>query len=272
MIKEMNILRSCWRQMKQIVKFIGFPWPILAFFRNSGGEVRLSCKFRLLRAALRNASQPDCQSTFSEQLTLVGGILSIPKELHGVVAEFGCYKGAATATLSLACAATGRKLVAFDSFEGLPEPIEHVTSIITGGNIVYKAGDLCGTLDEVTKRVARFGNIEVCEFVKGFFEKTLPARSASERFVLIFEDADLPQSVRSVLSHCWPKLQDGCHYYCHEARDKQVVDLFYDTAFWRETLRSKTPGFCGSGCGMPLDPRGSMLGYAVKLRALSEEP
>lgn len=243
----------------------------MAFFRSSGGGVRFSCKLRLLRAALRNASQSGCQSTFAEQLTLVGGILSIPRELHGVVAEFGCYKGAATATLSLACAATGRKLLVFDSFEGLPEPTEDVTSISAGTKIAYKAGDLRGTLDEVIERVARFGNIDVCEFVKGFFEQTLPARDASERFVLIFEDADLPQSVRSVLSHCWPKLQDGCHYYCHEARDKQVIDLFYDAAFWRETLRSKTPGFCGSGCGLPLDPRGSMLGYAVKLKSLSEE-
>jgi hypothetical protein len=263
-------MRSCWRQFKQVVKFLLFPWPVLTFFRNSGGGVGIFCKLGLLRAALRNASQSGSESTFAEQLTLVGGILNIPEELQGVVAEFGCYKGAATATLSLACAATGRKLVVLDSFEGLPEPTEQVTSIATGTPIPYKAGDLCGTLDEVKKRVARFGSIDVCEFVQGFFEQTLAARDASERFVLIFEDADLPQSVRSVLTHCWPKLQDGCHYYCHEARDKQVVDLFYETALWQEELRSEMPGFCGSGCGLPLNPSGSMLGYAVKRKLFSE--
>ena len=86
---------------------------------------------------------------------------------------------------------------------------------------------------------------------------------------MIFEDADLPQSVRTVLELCWPKLGDHCFFYCHEARDKEVIDLFYDTVFWREKLNSKTPGYIGSGCGLPLDPRGSMLGYAIKFPELA---
>jgi len=195
---------------------------------------------------------------------LVRGVLSIPKNSSGAVAEFGCFKGAATASLSIACAACNRTLMVFDSFEGLPEPLDRVTSLSTGTDIPYHAGDLTGTLDEVKSTVKASGDISVCQFVPGFFDATLPKLDPSVRFAMIFEDADLPQSVRSVLRYAWPRLNEGAFFFCHEARDKEVIELFYDAALWRDDLKSNVPGYTGSGCGLPLDPRGSMLGFAVK--------
>ena len=171
----------------------------------------------------------------------------------------------ATASLSLACALTKRRLVAFDSFQGLPEPEEVVRNLGSGSVLEYKAGDFSATLEEAENNVQQWGDIHVCEFVKGFFNQTLPQRNPEERYVLIFEDADLPQSVLTVLKWAWPRLQDGCIFFCHEARDFEVVKLFYDYNWWNKNVGESAPGFLGSGCGLPLSANGSMLGYTVKL-------
>lgn len=265
-------LGCSWRQIKQLIKVAIFPWPVFRFLQSQvGSEYRIGMrqKLILLYRLLRNATVAGSATTFYDHVTIVQGVLLVPAKIEGDVAEFGCYKGAATASLSLACALTGRRLKAFDSFEGLPEPNEKVTHLSTGAEVPYRAGQYLGTLDEVKRNVSRGGDLSVCEFVKGFFGQTLPSREATEQYVLIFEDADLPTSVRAVLEYAWPRLREYGLFFCHEARDKEVVQLFYDSTFWREKLNSEAPGFVGSGCGLPLDFRESqpMLGYAIKLPA-----
>ena len=266
-----ELLESNWRTVKQLIKVAVFPWPVLRFLqRDVGSEygIGMARKLRLLSKLLRNSTSAQSATTFYDHITIVQGVLLVPAKVQGDVAEFGCYKGAASASLSLACAFTGRQLKVFDSFEGLPEPDEKVTHLSTGAEVPYRAGQYLGTLDEVKRSVNRGGDLSVCEFVRGFFDQTLPLRDATEQYVLIFEDADLPQSVRTVLEYCWPRLRENGLFFCHEARDKEVVQLFYDSMFWREKLSSEAPGFVGSGCGLPLDFRETkpMLGYAIKLR------
>ena len=266
-----------WRKIKQLIKVAIFPWPVLRFLqRHVGGEYGIGIRQKsfLLYRLLRNATEAGSATTFYDHVTIVHGVLLVPAELNGYVAEFGCYKGAATASLSLACALTGRRLKVFDSFEGLPEPNEKVTHLSTGAEVPYRAGQYHGTLEEVKRNVSRGGDLSVCEFIKGFFDETLPLRDAAEQYVLIFEDADLPRSVRTVLKYCWPRLREYGLFFCHEARDKEVVQLFYDKTFWREQLSSEAPGFVGSGCGLPVDFRESqpMLGYAIKLPIIGRTP
>jgi O-methyltransferase len=55
-------------------------------------------------------------------MELASAVLQVPRSTPGSVVECGCYVGGSTANLSLVCAATGRKLIIFDSFQGLPEP------------------------------------------------------------------------------------------------------------------------------------------------------
>jgi O-methyltransferase len=256
------------RVVKQVVKMIVLPMPVAAFLRPAVGRdysLGMLPKVRLLFRVLQNSSRLGSASTFYEQLTIVQAILDVPRGADGVVAEFGCYKGWSTASLSLACRATGRRLVVFDSFEGLPPPAEMVTGIETGSVVQYRRGDYAGALEEVRRNVARGGDIDSCEFVKGYFDDTLPQRDPRERYVLVFEDADLPESVRAVVSRVWSRLYPGGRYFCHEARDFEVVRLFFDNLWWQQTAGGPAPGFVGSGVGLPLDPRGSMLGYAVKL-------
>ena len=221
-------------------------------------------RWKIVGAVRRNARQPGSAASFLEHLTLVEALLRVPRELQGDVAEFGCFKGMATASLSLVCALIGRKLRVFDSFEGLPAPDEAVHNIDTGAEVKYKQGDYAGSLDEVRANVAKFGRIDVCEFVRGFFSDTLPQRPRDERYVLIFEDADLVSSARDVLTHAWPRLQPGCIFFCHEARDTEVVALFFDRNWWRQTMGTDAPGLIGSGEGLPLSANGSSLSYVRK--------
>lgn len=252
---------------KHAVKSLVYPWPVLQFLLNPVGQeygIGMGKKVRLIAQVWRNSSLTGSASSFFEQLTIVKGVLAVPKDATGEVAEFGCYKGAATASLSLACALTNRRLLVFDSFRGLPEPEEAVTNLVGGAVLPYKAGDYCGTLNEVRQTVTQYGDFRVCEFVEGFFDQTLPLRNPDERYVLIFEDADLPSSVRTVLQWTWPKLHTGRTFFCHEAADKEVVELFFDDGWWKERMGCRAPGFVGSGAGLPLGPSGSCLGYIVK--------
>lgn len=256
-----------WRRLALAVCYA--PPVVLAFVFGDAGRtygIGRWAKLRLTRLVLRNARAPGSASSFLEQLTLVAAVLAVPKEDEGHVAEFGCYKGLSSASLSLACAATGRRLVVFDSFQGLPAPApdEPVSHIASGNAVAYEAGDYAGSLAEVSRNIERYGDLSVCELVRGFFGRTLPTRSAGERYVLIFEDADLPASVRDVLRFAWPKLRPGGVFYTHEARDLQVVRLFFDDGFWHSQVGTPAPGLVGSGLGLTFAAGGSCLAYAVK--------
>ena len=209
---------------------------------------------------------------------LVSSILEIPKGVPGAIAELGCYKGLASVALSIAAKYTGRKLLIFDSFEGLPEPEQPISHIADDAQLVYKKGDLAGSLAEVREVIEQYGEIESAEFVKGYFCDTLVKRPADEKYALVFEDADLVGSVKDVLRHAWPRLGDGCYFFSHEALDLEVVKLFFDERWWKEVHGISAPGLAGAGLGMPIDSgnwgsvkmpglRGSCLAYCFKRRA-----
>lgn len=256
------------RLLQRLGLFVCYAPPVVGrlFFGESqrASGVGLLTKASLARTALRNSRSPDCASTFLEQLTIVNEILAIPSSLEGDVAEFGCFRGMSTATLSLACRATGRRVLVFDSFEGLPPPAAQGVSIADGSVLPWREGDFAGSLEEVRRNVSAYGAIEACEFVPGYFEDTLPSRPATERYVLIFEDADLTTSVRDVLRYAWPRLHDGCVFFTHEARDLMVTMIFFDEEFWLKELNSAPPGLVGSGLGLTFAAIGSCLGYAIK--------
>jgi O-methyltransferase len=228
---------------------------ILAFTifgpRKVGCLARIRIIWRILYARNRNPNR--IAASFGEQLVLVRSILEIPSEKPGAVAEFGCYKGLSTVVISIAARYAARRLIVFDSFQGLPEPMETVHQVASGKVIEYKKGSYAGTLEEVRSVVAQYGEIDQVEFVQGFFCHSLPSRPADERYALIFEDADLVESVRDVLKHAWPRLQNECLFFSHEALDLEVTKLFFNDAFWLEVHGCKAPGLAGVGMGLPID-------------------
>ncbi|MFC1962103.1 TylF/MycF/NovP-related O-methyltransferase, partial [Chloroflexota bacterium] len=96
-------------------------------------------------------------------------LLETPPDVVGDIIECGTFKGGSAANLSLVCRIVGRKLLVYDSFEGLPKSEE---SDRTAGG--YHEGDFRGTLDEVTTNIKRYGALECCRFEKGWFRDTLP--------------------------------------------------------------------------------------------------
>ena len=235
-------------------------------FGNSGSQYGLWIlpKLRLLVQLFRNSRMPGCMSMFLEHIELAHALLNVPSDLKGDVAEFGCYKGISTASLSLVCALTNRRLLVFDSFCGLPEPSEQITNMLSGKTIPYKKGDYLGNLEEVKRNVTIGGALHVCEFVPGYFSDTLSARRGDEKYVMVFEDADLPSSVRVTLEYVWLRLQPGCKFFTHEVRDREVVGIFFDDVWWKTKLGIPAPGLIGSRLGLPLSLEGSYIAYVRK--------
>lgn len=250
-------------------------YVLLKFVANSAGReygITHLQKTNLARRIIQNNKRIKSFSTWQQHLVLVEEILRVPKPLEGDVVECGCYGGASTANLSLACALTNRRLIVCDSFEGLPKPKDSEKYEINAGSIddyyIWEEGEFSieGGLATVKKNVSKFGNIEVCQFVKGYFEDTLKDID-SESIVLVFEDADIRSSVEHCLRYLWPKLQEGCKFYSHEPWSINVVSLFFDKKWWQDNLKTDPPGFDGSGRGIIAGLSYSMVGYAKKFNA-----
>lgn len=247
--------------------------PVIRAFltdKEIGGEygIGFRVKLRLLARFYSNTRKVQTLSDFREHMELAAAILRVPRSAEGSVVECGCYVGGSTVNLSLACALTGRKLIVFDSFEGLPEPQHYDRwhhALHVGHTDVYYKGRFAATRETVEANVTAFGDISVCEFRAGDYDTTMPG--FAEPVVMAFLDVDLIDSLKPCLEGLWPNLRPGCRMYTHEARNLALVALYFDQAWWREALNEDAPGFVGSGVGLPLGMdtlSGSELGYAVK--------
>ena len=248
---------------------------ILKFIANNIGReygINHLQKLRLARRIIKNNEKIKSLTSWQQHVLLVEEIFRLPKSLKGDVVECGCYEGASSVNLSLACALTNRRLIVCDSFEGLPKPKDDEKYEINAGSsadyYIWEEGEFSieGGLDTVKKNVSKFGNIKVCQFVKGYFEDTLKDID-SESIVLVFEDADVRSSVEDCLRYLWPKLQEGCKFYSHEPWSVNVVSLFFDKKWWQDNLKAEPPGFDGSGRGILAGLSYSMVGYAKKFDA-----
>lgn len=71
-----------------------------------------------------NHSRVTTGTSWRAHLVMAMKLLETSPHVQGDVVECGCWKGGSTVNLSLVCAITGRKLKVYDSFEGLPPPVE----------------------------------------------------------------------------------------------------------------------------------------------------
>ncbi|MCX5770547.1 MAG: class I SAM-dependent methyltransferase [Candidatus Hydrogenedentes bacterium] len=200
-------------------------------------------------------------------VVLAREILSIPPDVRGDVIECGVWKGASSSSLSLVCSKVGRTLVVCDSFEGLPG--DDGMRVHVGPHVgvygYYKKGMFAGSLDEVRENIRRCGSLETCRFVKGLFSESL--RGLDGPLAFAFLDVDLVSSTRDCLRHIWPRLVENGAVYTDDAGDRDIVKVYFDEAWWRQTLGCEAPGLVGSGCGLPLNPTASSLGYTRKMTA-----
>ena len=214
-------------------------------------------------------------STYYQHLVIIKEILCIPKEVQGDVIECGCFDGASTANLSLACSICGRRLFVCDSFEGLPSPKEKERFDVRSDSIIrheWKKGELAPNsgLEGVKENISKHGDISVCQFVEGYFNETL-SKIDTKDIVCVFEDAVLQTSVKDCIKYLWPKLKDQTKFFCHEPWAKEVVRIFYDAKWWRENLNQSYPGFYGSGNGVKIGLRYLKMGYAIKSNTFNDQ-
>jgi O-methyltransferase len=201
---------------------------------------------RRLRLALRmhrNSRAALTGTSYKAHLAMAVKLLEIPPDVEGDVVECGCFQGGSTANLSLMCEIVGRRLVVYDSFEGLPaaQPGDRYASD------AYE-GQLSAGLEEVRATVSRLGSVGQCEFRKGWFEDTLPEHDTP--IVLCFLDVDYQASLRDCVVNLWPHLTERGYVFIDEYVLLDYCALFFSERFWRETFDRVPPGLIGAGAGV----------------------
>lgn len=211
------------------------------------------------------AAQVPSATRLLYHVVLARELFSLPPSMQGDVIECGAYKGASSASLSLACEMVQRRLWICDSFSGLPAAEADVVRDYPHQRLYgrYAPGMYSGSLDEVRRHVERYGAIGQCEFVRGLFADTLPKLTAG--FVFAFLDVDLTSSLRDCVRYIWPRLADGGVIYTDDSCDMEVVRVWFDDSWWQRELGRAAPGYVGTGCGLPLALAGSSLGYSRKI-------
>jgi O-methyltransferase len=202
-------------------------------------------KFKLGIMMFLNTIRVPTASSFKAHLAMALKILEAPPEQIGDVVECGTWKGGSAANLSLICQITGRRLKIFDSFEGLPEG-RHGDREAPN----YQKGDWMGTLDEVSRNIQRYGAIEYCEFIRGWFEDTLPTLKSP--VLLAWLDVDLEASLDACVKYIWPNLVEGGFIFIDECVNVNYSALFWSERWWETHFNRVPPGLMGTGTGLPL--------------------
>jgi len=186
-----------------------------------------------------------CAHTTAEIEALIAAILDIPPSVEGCIVEAGCFKGGSTAKLSLAAKLTKRRMYVFDSFAGLPQNAEEHSRTIFGDKIDFHAGRYKGRLEEVKANVARYGAVDVCEFVPGWFEDSMPG--FHERIAVAFVDVDLASSTATCLRYLYPLLVPGGSIFSHDGHLPLCMDVIRDDRFWSDVVGAPRPPIPGLG-------------------------
>jgi len=209
-------------------------------------------------------------TTPTDGLILAEALLSMGAA--GDIVECGCFAGASSAKLSIIAQILGRRLLVFDSFEGLPEggePIVHARLRNEEFDGPWKSGDYSAGLDAVRGNVESFGEPSVCSYVQGWFNQTLTPGNLPEHISAAFTDVDLYSSARECLLGIWPRLSDQGIYFSHDVAFIPVLQQLCDENLWVEQLHCFPPVFFGAGFGIcDLSPH---LGYMVKGSPLAED-
>ena len=172
-----------------------------------------------------------CPHSMTEMTTIARAILA-RTGLPGAVVELGCYKGGSTARLSLVCAKAGKRLLVFDSFEGLPDPEPWDADHQIGRPRTFRRGEYAAALDEVRANVKEFGRLDLCTFVPGWIADTVGRRLVDEAIAVAFVDVDLVASTRDALTGVWPSVGPGGVVFVHDATDSKLAALLQDRDWW----------------------------------------
>jgi O-methyltransferase len=230
----------------------------MSFLARADAKRPLADRARLLGRLWRITMSVECAHTQAELLDEFAELFGLTSSVPGVIVEAGCFKGGSTAKLSLAARLLGRPMYVFDSFEGMPPNTE--TERPTPEHLAaFPGGSYAGAYEEVTGNVRRFGAIEMCRFVKGWFEDTLP--DFDEPIAFAYVDVDLASSTRTCLKYLYPRLSPGGVIISQDGHLPMVRKVIGDPVFWRDEV----------GHPMPRGIEGLGVSKLVRIRKPAEE-
>jgi len=235
-------------------------------YDDSGKNYNLSSKDKEnIVNRIKNAlSKIDSATSIDVHLELGKRILNLPKN-DGSIVECGCYQGASSVSLSIFSKIVGKNLIIYDSFEGLPPDDDNVGKrnypflSLTG---TYKKGMYKSSIENVINNLKFYGEYDLCELRKGYFNKSLIQHK--EKIDFLFLDVDLVQSTSDCIQHLWTFVNNGSYIYTDDACDMDVVKFWFDKEWWNKNLNCEPPSYIGSGCGINLGNSYSSLGFTIK--------
>jgi O-methyltransferase len=237
---------SAYRRLQSLRFAAGRDRAAIAAFLRARYPIPLGVGVRigLVARFLRITNHVRTYHTQAEMLTVADRVLRRAGRPGPTIVEAGVGKGGGTAKLSLVARLAGGRLIACDSFRGMPPNAERHESIY-GRHTEFREGAFRGTLSLVQRTVARFGAPEVCTFVKGWFAETLPSLDVPLDVVLL--DVDLVSSTRTCIRCLYPRLNPGGVVLSQDGHLAATIALLRDARFWRDELGVPPPVVRGLG-------------------------
>lgn len=223
------------RDRRAVLAFLRAGYPI---------PLPLAARLRLVARFLRITNQVRAYHSQAQMLAIADEILRRAGRPDLTVVECGCAKGSSTAKLSLIARLAGGRLIAFDSFRGLPPNDERHEDLL-GRPMVFRAGAFRGRLREVQRTVEAFGAPALVEYRKGWFHETLP--QLAETVDVAFLDVDLLESTRTCLVHLVPRMRPGGVIFTQDGHLRAIAALLADPAFWRDQIGAAPIAIPGLG-------------------------
>lgn len=168
---------------------------------------------------------------------------AIDNRVEGDVVECGVACGNNFAAMCLA----GRHGVGFDSFEGIPwasdkDDQQPGIGLKTKNTGLQTSGITVHSMEDAYKNMERWG-IKDYEFVKGWFEETIPVHQIESISVLRL-DGDLYNSTLIPLQYLWPKLSKGGYLIVDDWNLKgcrEAVHDYFKGKLPKEVMRLGNP-------------------------------
>ena len=212
---------------------------LAGFIGRPKSSVTLTTRLKIGYRLLQISDCIHCPHTQAEIISFIKAILALSPEIKGDILEAGCYKGGSTAKFSIVAKIAGRKLLVFDSFEGIPSNNEHHGKDIFGNPAGFSKGDYAGDLEEVKNNIKKYGEIETCEFIKGWFSETMP--NLKRPLALVYLDVDLASSTKTCLQYLYPLISLRGSLFSQDGHLPLVIDIFDDEEFWHGQVGMEKP-------------------------------
>jgi len=94
-------------------------------------------------------------------------------------------------------------------------------------------------VDEVVRTIETYGEPSIVEYIKGYFDDSMPG--FKEKVAAVYMDVDLVGSTKSVIRHLYPLLSPGGFIMSQDGDFPLVIEALEDDAFWENEVGFPRP-------------------------------